>query len=368
MILSLAACFPQQHSTPDKAGVPTAIPLPPGGPDDTGGPPIHDDTGRCDDTGDPTPPRCEDFFSDPLLCTQDGQVWFTALDGTVTDMRPVLTGTCDVAADWTSTESGVLTFCGGMHWVNLHLVHDMRVEGGTGERDEVVLHGVWTDSVIGLEREGLEVCVQDLTVSNGSAANGGGLYCKAERGYSVLNVVNVEIEDSRSPDVGGGVYTRSCNTRFEDVWIVENEARSGAGAALIEGEHSWSNVWVYGNTATHDRAGLYARDAVSIFRDVRVKSNTAPDIAGVGQWGGSLDWLGTGAHTAGIYDNVATGPAAVGGFQLDDPGVADFDNVGFGEGVDDNDGSDLRVGSESWEARAGAAIHCDAAGCVGDVE
>ena len=117
-----------------------------------------------------------------------------------------------------------------------------------------------------------------LTISGGSAQNGGGF----ENSGGTLTLSNVIVSGNTATGNGGGIYTTSGgSTTLDGVTVSGNTAASGGGAAVGSGAVSTlTNVTVAGNTATGSGGGLADLGTTLTVINVTISNNQAASTGG----------------------------------------------------------------------------------------
>ena len=147
-----------------------------------------------------------------------------------------------------------------------------------------------------------------LTISGGSAQNGGGF----ENSGGTLTLSNVIVSGNTATGNGGGIYTTSGgSTTLNGVTVSGNTAASGGGAVVGSGAVSTlTNVTIAGNTATASGGGLADLGGTLTVINVTISNNQAASS------GGGLLVSGSSANAALQNTIVAgnTGGNTSGGF------------------------------------------------------
>jgi predicted outer membrane repeat protein len=152
--------------------------------------------------------------------------------------------------------------------------------------DFVSLCGVSESGVI-LNAEGMtgvirirnveNAAVANLTITNGAAEYGGGIYCES----SNPNLENVTITDNSAEDDGGGIYCYSSNPSLENVTITDNSVENdGGGICCYYSSPSLVNVTIANNAAEDDGGGIYCGYSSPSLENVTIANNSAEDDGG----------------------------------------------------------------------------------------
>jgi hypothetical protein len=264
----------------------------------------------------------------------------------------------DAAADGDSIflSNGVFAGAGNreIHWSNKQLV----VTSQSGNRGACILdcQGLGRGFILQLVYSGSVISC--LTIRNGSAVGGGGLFingcspqlkdltvenCSAESGggmvlaYSSSSVSGCTVTGCSAQNAGGGLYVLSGACQFENLRVGGNQAELGGGIYFDYGSPilSWSliagNTAVYGpaiygyystvvmgNCTIVDNDGTYTISAGSgswQIANTIVSLNSGQAIFGSVStlscsdlWGNSGDWVGGIAGQLGINGNISLDP------------------------------------------------------------
>ncbi|MDP8314962.1 MAG: right-handed parallel beta-helix repeat-containing protein [Candidatus Celaenobacter antarcticus] len=134
------------------------------------------------------------------------------------------------------------------------------------------------------------VIIENITITNGNAEDGGGIYCN----NSSPSLANVTISSNSatggySQGEGGGIFCNSSSPSLVNVTISENSAGRYGGGMYCEGNSllSLMNVTISGNSVDGYGGGIYCYESSPILENVTISSNSAT---------GSYD-----AHGGGIY-------------------------------------------------------------------
>lgn len=210
------------------------------------------------------PERCDGADADCNgLVLHAGQAAFVAQDGTYTDLSHLAQGTLSSPASYSTPADGTFYICSGLWYVNLTLAHNVALIGPDGSA-QTLLDGSDHGSVVAVNspQGQINVSLTGLTLRNGTAANGGGLYVKnglvkasdvdivgnfasATGGgvfvgaLSSLDIVGSQIRDNAAEKEGGGVYCTGGEVHLQHSSLSSNEAwedytdYQGGGAILM---------------------------------------------------------------------------------------------------------------------------------------
>ena len=121
--------------------------------------------------------------------------------------------------------------------------------------------------------------ISHLTLTNGSASSGGGIYCYYN---SSPSLVDVTITDNSASDDGGGIYCDYYSSpSLENVTISNNSASDdGGGIFCLVSSPSLENVTISDNSASDDGGGIYCRSSSPTLENVTLSGNSADDSGG----------------------------------------------------------------------------------------
>lgn len=167
--------------------------------------------------------------------------------------------------------------------------------------------------------EGPAMILEGFTITNGSAANGGGMYISA----SNPTVTSCIFDNNTATDDGGGVYNLGGSPAFDLCEFNNNTATNGrgGGAACDGGAATFSNSSFSSNNAlgtSGDGGGLAViSGSVTVTTCVFDLNNASLVGGGVGVVGGSLTMTGStitnnAATTGGGVGISGTGSAGIG--------------------------------------------------------
>ncbi len=197
--------------------------------------------------------------------------WIDAA-GAWSSVTSILTGgTIDAPAAWTAPGDGELRLCDGTYYALVDGTGvDLVVSSQNGSAS-TTLDGGDAGTVLSSVEGALTA--SGLTVRNGAAANGGGVYCLA----SDLVLEDVVVQVNEATTYGGGVFLQSCaNATLTDVQLSENKASSGAGLyATTSDGLVLDGLAVTGNEATVVGGGLVLSNADFTLTDSVVSENVA---------------------------------------------------------------------------------------------
>jgi CSLREA domain-containing protein len=168
---------------------------------------------------------------------------------------------------------------------------------------------------------GATVNVMGVTIQNGRAPDGGGLY-----NGGVLTVAHSAISGNRAMFVGGGLYNTGVLTVTQST--ISGNASDQGGGVYVNGPVWLDQSTVHGNNATLGGGGLYNQNALTITNST-VYGNQAsrgggvqnPSGANLWSWNSTIDGNSVNSDGGGLLNS----------------GVANLYNVTISHNVADND-------------------------------
>lgn len=124
---------------------------------------------------------------------------------------------------------------------------------------------------------GSDTEIAGLTISGGSASQGGGLYDECGNGTTLRNVV---VTGNQASAKGGGLYSNGPMTIIDSV-ISNNSAADTGGGLMVSGDLIMSGSIVSGNSSVHGGGGAWVSDSITI-------SDSTFDLNTAGYCGGGL--------------------------------------------------------------------------------
>jgi predicted outer membrane repeat protein len=150
--------------------------------------------------------------------------------------------------------------------------------------------------------------LENVTISNNSATgtygSGGGIYCADNSGP---NLENVRISDNNATSCGGGIYCiYDSNLSFNNVIISDNIAFiRGGGIYCYGSDLSLANVRVTSNSTSSYGGGIYCNYSETTLENVTVSNNSASDYgAGILCKNSSLSF--SMENRCNIYSNITS--------------------------------------------------------------
>ena len=147
---------------------------------------------------------------------------------------------------------------------------------------------------------GATVVLKDLTLTNGNASNGGGIYNNGT--LTLQGDASISNNTASNKSVGGGVYNSGTLTLQGDASISGNNSTGNDGGVFNLGTLTMQDSSsVSGNTATMDTAGMYNGGTLTMQDNSSVSDNTSGGDAGGVYNDGTLTLSGA----ASISNNTA---------------------------------------------------------------
>jgi len=257
-------------------------------------------SGDCDDTDeyafpgavelcDERPNDCDTALTWAPTDEDDTASW-VAEDGTWSDSS-FAAGTPINPVAATFDSHGTLWMCDGTYYVNLTLERDIAVIGRNGSA-MTVLDGALSGSVITRTGGSRTVDLRGLTLTAGSALEGGGIHTTG----GFLNLTDVQVINNVAAVDGGGIYLSNTDMTTTSTVISGNTAGDGGGGlrgmgvaivTLTDSEISSNNANGQGGAGRTD-------PAIDILLDnVLVDGNTAAAGGGGFRSTGTLTLIGS---------------------------------------------------------------------------
>jgi hypothetical protein len=146
------------------------------------------------------------------------------------------------------------------------------------------------------------VTISNLTIRDGSASTGGGIWSAG-----TLLLTATDVVSSTATSYGGGVYILSGSTTLSGGQIISNTAgTSGGGVFISSGSATLSGGQIISNTATLNGGGVYVDQSSAVFTQTGVSTITQNHAGWHG--GGVYIWEGQVFLEGGeIINNTADG-------------------------------------------------------------
>ncbi|MCK4654973.1 MAG: right-handed parallel beta-helix repeat-containing protein, partial [Candidatus Cloacimonetes bacterium] len=126
------------------------------------------------------------------------------------------------------------------------------------DQDSTILDGEGLSRILHCPYEFSSIEIENMTIKNGNARNGGGIYCDS---YSSPSFINIILSENTASNRGGGIYCNESGgaVSLTNVTICGNTAYKGGGISNGFGYPSsigLSNVTIKENNATYG-GGIY---------------------------------------------------------------------------------------------------------------
>jgi len=213
----------------------------------------------------------------------------------------------------------------------LDLLDNVSIQGSSEE--ETILDANSTGSVIRLLRHNNAGTISDLTITNGFASSGGGIYCL----HSDPLLENITITNNSVSSSGSGIYCFYSNPILQNVTISENHASSdtlyisGAGMYCSDSNPILNSCTIINNSAGTG-GGIYCIFSNPVITNTSIINNSASNSGGGLYFSGSSDPIlenslisenSASSYGGGIYSHGST---------IDLTRVSITDNVGSNRG------------------------------------
>ena len=222
-----------------------------------------------EDTGQPPDP------CDPPIAT------FTDEGGASQNLTDALT-----AGTYTTLDvPGRLSVCPGTWYTRLLLRADIEVVGLGSVREETILSGGESGTILDVAGPDTSIHVENVTLDRGAGldtdhnSGGGGIYCEENASVSVDNAV---FSNGFAND-GAAIYTRDCSLEVRDTVFRDNLAEDDGGAVSL-----WYSTGDFEGVAFEDNQALDGGALAAFYSDLSVRNasfarNTSAYFAG-GIW------------------------------------------------------------------------------------
>ncbi|KPA09361.1 hypothetical protein MHK_010436, partial [Candidatus Magnetomorum sp. HK-1] len=118
--------------------------------------------------------------------------------------------------------------------------------------------------------------IDGITITNGSAQFGGGIYCD----NSSPSLLNVTISGNMAKFGGGGINCSNSSPSLSNVIITGNSAKDAGGINCSNSSPSLSSVTITGNFANDYGGGINCFNSNPSLSNVTISGNTANDSGG----------------------------------------------------------------------------------------
>lgn len=163
----------------------------------------------------------------------------------------------------------------GTYIENVVITRALTLSGQDADATVTVIDGGGLDSVIDvLVVGGPDVNISNLTVQNGLASNGGGIY--AGTGVVLDNVI---VQQNVASNTGGGIYVFDGPLTMTNTLVIDNQASSAGGGVDVRFDSSISDSQILNNQiqpgggVTQGGAGINNRSSLSVTNTI-ISGNT----------------------------------------------------------------------------------------------
>ncbi|MCP4805268.1 MAG: hypothetical protein GY884_07955 [Proteobacteria bacterium] len=339
----------------------------------------------CDDADPEVNPGADEVCGNGLDDDCDTEVdtnsaYFESSDGTLSNATADVTGTSDAPATPTFATDGDLVFCPGTYYVNATVESNLVVRSDDLDEDAVELNGALTGSVFEIATDAIEFSAEGLTFADGYgsgdaftdfgySATGGGISCYAE-GTAVY--VDGSTFREGLGDLGGGIASQGCDLYVADCTFDSNLADFGGALIADANEVEISDSTFTANEANNSGGALYAigyfttAEELITITDSTFDGNIAIEGAAMAiDAGAYVEMTGSTSGAASVTSNVSDA-GAVTLFAYDSSQFwADTVSFGTVDGGDDNAPYDVANDSTgfAWMPEDDASFECDEIGC-----
>ena len=212
-----------------------------------------------------------------------------------------------------------------------------------GESESGVILDADTVSSVMRFRNTNQITVSNLTITGGSALEGGGIYCD----QSTPSLENITIANNSAVHHGGGIYCLGSSPSLENVTIMGNSTSRGGGIYCYFSNPILKEVAITGNSASNRGGGIYSSTSNPILKEVAITGNSA-------SWGGGITFF----RSSPSLENVTiTGNSATNGGgiycdestpSLENITIADNSASSDGGGIFSNESSPSLINSVLW--------------------
>ncbi len=327
---------------------------------------VADDT-DCDDTDATIHPGaiewCDgidtdcDQLEDPsdIVSFMDGEGVYTDVSAAFQD---------DGRADlYEMKADGTLFFCPGTYTGLISVSAAAASIVGRDGAEATVLSGASDGAVISTTAGASVLSVSGLTITDGAASEGGGLYLAGV----TFDLEDLHIDGNLATAQGGGLYAAACSGTASGLRISGNTSRGDGGGAYLDATVlTLSDSTVSDNQCDDSGGGLFAidRDTDLSMTTTLVTGNQADNGGGLYLDDADVSCRGAMESTEGFHGNTAT---TAGGGVTVDGNQASFSSVGCDFGADEANNTPDDVfttkWSESYWYADDADFECEYDGC-----
>jgi predicted outer membrane repeat protein len=240
--------------------------------------------------------------------------------------------TIQKGVDWVGS-GGAVNVAAGTYTENVTIDQDLTLQGAGVDR--TIVDGGASDSVLVIA-SGTEASISGLTIRNGSAPWGGGVYVS---GAAILTLSNSAVVSNTATWGAGGIVNAGGALTISDSTVMDNVVSEGKGGGIytMGGTLTLHNSAVASNHARGDGGGgIYNGGGTLTIRNSAIISNTADN-----QGGGIANWEGPLAISDSIMRGNRVRGANAGGGGLFNANAAVVTNVTFSGNRSDSDGGGI---------------------------
>ncbi|MGA1871872.1 MAG: hypothetical protein ACMUJM_25400, partial [bacterium] len=126
--------------------------------------------------------------------------------------------------------------------------------------------------------EGSDSILKGVTITNGVASSGGGIYCN----NSSPTIVKCTISKNTATSNGGGMWSKNCSPVITSCTISENAAQTYGGGLYYENGTSVmiTDCTINGNSSSSQGGGIYCNATTATISTCTILENASPRGAG----------------------------------------------------------------------------------------
>jgi len=188
-----------------------------------------------------------------------GPTWYVSNQGNNNNIGYITDPfeTIQYAIDFSSDGDTVMVL-DGVYSENITINEKSITVRGSGNPDNIIIDGGHVGSTITVT--GIifnSVSVENLTISNGTSENGGGIFAQD----IALTLKQIIVRENTALGNGGGVYLLGAQTEISNSLIISNNAINGGGVSCESFAFCslWNNT-ISNNLSSENSGGLYLND------------------------------------------------------------------------------------------------------------
>lgn len=186
-----------------------------------------------------------------------------------------------------------ITVAAGTYFENVSVEKDLSLQGEGAATTIINGGGIGRTMTVDAA---VTVSLSRLTLTNGSAPDGGGLYSSA----STLDLTNVILSNNSASTRGGGLFTAAGSIRLTGGSVFGNQAGYGGGIYTLAGTVKLIGGSIYGNTAISVGGGTFTEAGTVNTTPGAVVNNNAVSDAQIHTLVGAVNQAGTEAVIGGV--------------------------------------------------------------------